>query len=53
MPAARVYALAERLGYYQGVVRVKILAEQRHQEPDVPAGTEWVSPDQMLALLAQ
>jgi hypothetical protein len=47
-----VYALAERLGYYQGVVRAKILADQHDAKPDIPAGTEWVSPDQMLALLA-
>lgn len=52
MAAERVYALAERLVHYQGVVRAKVRAEKRDQEPDVPAGTEWVSPDQMLAMLA-
>lgn len=51
LPAERVYALAERLAYYQGVVRAKILAERREDEPDVPPGTEWVSPEQMLALV--
>lgn len=53
LPAGRVYALAERLAYYQGVVRAKVLAEQRENAPIVPPGTEWVSPEQMLAMLAQ
>lgn len=51
LPAARVFALAQRLTYYQGVVRAKVIAEQRDRQPEVPAGTEWVSDSQMLALL--
>lgn len=52
LPAEHVYALAERLAYYAGVVRAKVLAEKRDAEPDVPSGTEWVSSDQMLALVS-
>ncbi len=53
LPAERVYAMTRRLGFYQGVVRARLRAEAHRQQPDVPAGTQWVSSDQMQTLLTQ